>query len=205
MRVRVKCFGLAAVAFAATLILTGCSGNPTPRSPDSASSSSASPPTGASPGASASTAQQSRLITVNQTIRDDEMGDTIKVQGLVRNFPIPDSLPNIKGVRELVLLKFTLNAGSKYYRSLSGSDFTVVGDDGSPNSATSSLDAEITAAGYTPLKEVEGGDTGTGWVAFMVSPVNSKALTLRYKRLAAKVIGSSKPIPEKIFEVPLVK
>ncbi|MGH3429002.1 MAG: hypothetical protein ACRDQZ_15800 [Mycobacteriales bacterium] len=144
---------------------------------------------------------------MNQTIKDDQLGDIIKALSVVRNFPIPDKYPAIKGSKELVLVKFNLNVGTKYADVLSGDDFKLVSDGGSENFGTTIVDNEMKAAGYQPLPAggVHAGQTATGWAAFTVTPLGSRTLTLRYTRLAATVIGSHESIPEKTFEVPLVK
>jgi len=52
---------------------------------------------------------------------------------------------------------------------------------------------------------VRTGKTGSGWAAFVVAPLNSKTLGLKYKRGAGKVIGSEQTIPAKDYDVPLVE
>lgn len=192
--------GLTVVALA--IALAGCSDSSHDSHVSSDKSTSEQPTS-----SSAATSSGLATIDVSQTIKDDELGDTFKALSVVRNFPIPDRYPAIKGSKELVLVKFTLSVGTKYYHALGGSNFNLVSDGGGFTSGTTIVNAEMAKAGYQPLPDagVQRGQTATGWAAFTVTPLGSKTLTLRYKRLAATVIGSHQPIPEKIFEVPLIK
>lgn len=204
-------------ALALFMSLSACSGgassNPAGASPAGTASTSATPssPETTSPSASPETtsppAPDSSKKPVNRTIRDDVLGHTIVVRSIVRNFPVPDRYPAIKDSRELVLVDLQLKAGNKYRTGLGGSEFSVVTADGGANNRhTTIVAAEMTKAGYEPLSsEVDPGETGSGWVAFTVSPTDSKALKLRYKRLASQVIGSGKQIPEKTLDVVLTK
>lgn len=144
-------------------------------------------------------------IPVNQTITDPDFGDTFVVKNVVRGFPISDRFPAIKDSRELVLVELEITTGTKFSNVVGRSSFSVVTDNGTQNASSGSFEAEMTAAGYPTLVDVRTGKTGSGWAAFVVAPLNSKTLGLKYKRGAGKVIGSEQTIPAKDYDVPLVQ
>lgn len=180
----------------------------TSAAPTAASAAPTSASAGPTPASAGPTGTAPKKVPLNATISDPVLGDTITVTGLVRSFPIPTRLPALQGARELVLVDLTLHAGSKYTGGLSPDAFMIVtADGGADNGDTTVVEPEMTKAGYKPLADqgVHSGQSGSGWVAFEVSPLNSPTLTLRYKRDAATVIGSGATIPAKTFNVPLTK
>jgi hypothetical protein len=195
-------------AAALAVALVGCAQS----TPNSAIPAAASTAQASSPAASASAAGAASgvpaKIAVNQTIQDDAFGHTIKILSVVRNFPVPDRLPALKGRTELVLVELSLSAGSKIYGGLMPSEFQLVTENGGDlNPYTPTVNKEIDDAGYKPQLSNNGAGTGktvTGWAVFKVEPVGNKTLTFRYKRGAATT-NTGTVIPAETFDVPLVK
>lgn len=177
--------------------------SPSSAAPTVAPTSSAAAPSSAA----TSSSESSAPIALTGAINDAVYGNAIKVLSLVRNFPIPARYPAIKGQREIVLVKMSFAAGSKYTGGIEASAFSIINAEGSDlNSQTTIVDDEMKAAGYAPFSNggtVSSGSSATGWVAFTVDPPNSSKLTLEYKRLAASVIGGGGSIPAKTFTVAL--
>jgi hypothetical protein len=131
----------------------------------------------------------------------------VTVLGLVRNFPVPPRYAVGFDGAELDLVQMTIKAGSKFSTGFPLSGLVLITADGQEGPENTDLVTEqMNAAGYQPLP-AGGPDTGqsaTGWVAFKAEQAGSPTLTLRYKRGAASVIGSSQQIPAKTFDIPLV-
>lgn len=105
-----------------------------------------------------------------------------------------------------MLVEVDITAGSTYRNTVTTSSFRIITEAPSPQTASGIVAQEMTAAGYKPVGDVRTGESGTGWIAFPVSPPNAKTLTFRYSRLAANVLNASgKSITAKDFDVPLVK
>jgi hypothetical protein len=204
---------------AATLVLAGCGGGTSPQAvpqnpPSSSAQSDVEAPSSAADdsssqaSASSSAGSSSKMITVSQSVTDPVMGDHVVVQGLVRDFPFPASMSAVSD-GELVLVKVTATAGTKYYAGWQTSGLDVVTPDGTENppSDTDELDAAMAKAGYTPFPEdgdIDTGKTGTGWVPFVLGTKDSPTLTLRMKRLAA-TSSDGGTISAQNFDVPLAK
>jgi hypothetical protein len=199
---------------AAAVVLAGCNSDDSslnavpdssPISVDSGAPASASDPSSVD---SAPSSAASKMVTVDQSITDPVMGDHVVVQGLVRGFPFPASMSAVSD-GELVLVKVTATAGTKYYAGWQTSGLAVVTPDGTENatSDTDELDAAMTKAGYQPFPgggDIDTGKTGTGWVPFVLNQKDSPTLTLRMKRLGAST-SDGKTITAQNFDVPLVK
>lgn len=200
------------LALALVLTLSACGGDEESAAPASPppepTATSAAPETGPTATAPASEAPApSAKLEVDETIEDELLGDTIMVKGVVRNFPIPDRSSAIRGTREIVLVEVDLQAGEKFTGGLFPSALRIVTEDGGDaNTPTTTVEPEMKEAGYEPVASRVGpGKREKGWIAFVVSPLDSKTLMLRFKRGASTVIGSGKSIPKKTFDVPLVK
>ncbi len=100
-----------------------------------------------------------------------------------------------------MLVQIDATAGDKYSGGIHGG-WRLKTPDGASGPATSIVDAEMAAAGFSPFEELSSGESGTGWVAFQVNK-KADSYTLEYKRLAANVIGSEETIPAKIWSFPL--
>lgn len=140
-------------------------------------------------------------VELKEAFTDDELGHSIKVTGLVRDFPVPDDFESLRESGELVLIEVDVTAGSKYSGGFYGG-FEITSPDGTVNSETGIADDEMDAAGFTPFEDVSRAESGTGWFAFQVN-TKTDNYTLMYERPAATVIGSDKVIPAKTWEFPL--
>lgn len=143
-------------------------------------------------------------IKVDKTVVDPVMGNKFTVLEVIPNYPVPAATKAKYSALEdedVVLVHLTVTASSKYYDSFGADSFSLVGDHGIDDAATTILDDDIKAAHYPPLPDAETGKTTTGWAVF--TPKKGRAhLTLRYKRLAAGT-SDGKTIPAKNFDVKL--
>ena len=114
------------------------------------------------------------MTPLNLTVTDPDMGDSIAVTGIVRNFPKPAS---IVAPGEVILVQVTVTAGSKFYAGWNESGAVLVNGSGEEfNSADlDSVAGPMAAAGYTPFSVanengiVHTGKTGApGWLTFIV-------------------------------------
>lgn len=157
-------------AAALTVTLAGCAvstDNSAVEKPQTTTTSAAAKPT---PPASAS----SGMTPLSVTVTDPDMGDSIAVTGIVRNFPKPAS---IVAPGEVILVQVTVMAGSKFYAGWNESGGVLVNGAGTEfNSADlDSVAGPMTAAGYTPFSvankygNVDTGKTGApAWLTFIV-------------------------------------
>ncbi|MEC3976599.1 DUF4352 domain-containing protein [Amycolatopsis sp. H20-H5] len=131
-------------------------------------------------------------------MKDDVIGTMITAESYQR------SASSI-GEGEVILVDVTITTGSKFYESVSHSDFSLVPDSGEEIPTTVSVESQMRAAGKEPLASagVASNQTGSGWIAFTVSAKNSQKLTLRFKRLGGKVVDSGEKIPPKSFDITL--
>jgi hypothetical protein len=199
---------LAAVALATALVLTACSDSDTDDSAaDEPATSSPTAPESPTPSADDSeppsepAASAPEKVALKEAFTDDELGHSIKVTGLVRDFPVPDDFESLRETGELVLIEVDVTAGSEYSGGIKGG-FKITSADGTVNAETSIADDAMDAAGFTPFEGVDRAESGTGWFSFQV---NTKAdtYTLVYERPAATVIGEDKVIPAKTWEFQL--
>jgi hypothetical protein len=156
------------VAAALTVTLAGCAvSDDSAEKPRTTTTSEAAKP---SPTPSASAA----MTPLNVTVTDPDMGDSIAVAGIVRNFPKPAS---IVAPGEVILVQVTVTAGDKFYAGWNESGAVLVNGSGEEfNSADlDSVAGPMTAAGYTPFSVanengiVHTGETGApGWLTFIV-------------------------------------
>jgi ABC-type glycerol-3-phosphate transport system substrate-binding protein len=194
---------LAALAAAAALTLAACGGSDDSGSetsdPATSAATSAAPEPTESTGAPA--AEQTQL-KVDETIQDDAMGDTVKITGVVRDFPATSNTAIAEGGGEWVLVEIDGTSGEKYSGGLSGV-FSLYTPDGTlAGASTSIIDADMEAAGFTPFESPDAGEQATGWQAFQVN-TRADAYQVQYKRLGANVIGSDKTIPTKVWKIDL--
>ena len=140
-------------------------------------------------------------IAVDQTITDEEYGNTIKITKLVRDFQAPSKTNIPEGGGEWVLVQLDTTAGDKYSGGIQGG-FTLYSGGELAGTTTGIIDDDMSAAGFTPWEEASAGEQTTGWVAFQINN-RADAYQFQYKRGAAKIIGQDKEIPEKIFSVDL--
>ena len=195
---------LTALAAAAVLSLSACGGSDDDSSDSAGSGSSSAETTEAAEPTEpteAPSAEQQQL-PVDETIDDDAMGDTIKITGLVRDFPATSNTAIAEGGGEWVLVELDVKAGEKYSGGVQGG-FSLYTPDGTlAGSSTTIIDGDMEAAGFTPWKSASSGEQSKGWQAFQVN-TRADAYQLQYKRLGANVIGSDKTIPTKVWKIDL--
>ena len=185
------------VSLAAALLLAGCT-TAEPAGPHTTGPSKAASSALPTPGETAATGEQP---VAAPAIVDDVLQNTIQPTAIVRNFSAP-SAPTSGS--EVVLVKVDAVAGGVYYGGISDTDFRLATgpDDEYPATAKTSVVAEaMTAAGYTPLGGLASTQSGTGWVAFILTDP-AQDLELQYKRLAYKGSDGA-DIPEQVFTSPL--
>lgn len=149
-------------------------------------------------------------VPVDVTITDPDFGLTIKATDMVRNVDpkVPgDDLSPKK--MELVAVKFEVATGTKYNGEFNPVSLSIVTDlNGKENRASAKTgtpsEETLKAAGRAPLPIIQDGDSGSGWVLFYVPPKGTPDMTLRYRRLATDVLGTSRTIPAKDFDVVLI-
>lgn len=186
-----------AAAVALTLSLTACG------SDDSDSSTDTSPsPSVEETEDAAEDAPESETLPVTITIIDDVMGDTVTVTQMVRDFQPAESSAVVEDGGEFVLLELDLAAGDEFSGGIQGGWKLLTVDGELAGSATSILEDDMAAAGFTPLEEPSSGEAAKGWVAFQIN-TRADAYQFEYKRQAAKVIGQDTEIPEQIWTEPL--
>jgi hypothetical protein len=136
-------------------------------------------------------------VAVHETLADPLLGDTVSVLALIHDFPAPAGSAAAGG--SVVLVQVRAEVGDRLPLSIRGAAFTLLGAAGAVvgHEATASLAPAMAAAGDPPLPgdEVQAGQSGTGWLAFVVSGDPSGPLTLRYQRAAITVVGSGQVLP----------
>ncbi|TCI96449.1 hypothetical protein [Aeromicrobium sp. IC_218] len=194
---------LAVLAAAAVLTLAACGGSDDSESADSTPSASAETSATPEPAeTSGAPAAEQTQLKVDETIQDDAMGDTVKITGVVRDFPVTSNTAIAEGGGEWVLVQIDATSGEKYSGGLSGV-FSLYTPDGTlAGASTTIVDGDMEAAGFTPFEAPDAGEQGTGWQAFQVN-TRADAYQLQYKRLGANVIGSDQTIPTKVWKVDL--
>jgi hypothetical protein len=210
----------AACLFAVAISLTGCAGSdgtgassppaaadPATSAADPATSSAADAatesPSDTAAARAAGTAGDAPL-TLNKSAASLAYGDSWTVEQVVRHFPVPERFAALKG-REIVAVKVKIKSGTKFYTVFGADSFRLIGDDGQDNAATGVFEQELVKAGLSPvLKDARRGQGSEGWIAFTLVHPDSTSLTLRYRQLAAKVIGSTTTIPDKNIDLKLV-
>lgn len=181
-----------AVAAVVALSLTACG------SDDTESESTPSPTVEETEDATEE-APESETLPVTITIVDDVLGDTISVTQLVRDFqPTDNGSAVVEDGGEFVLLELDLTAGDQFSGGIQGGWKLLTADGELAGSATTIVDEDMEAAGFTPLDNPSSGEAAKGWVAFQIN-TRADAYQFEYKRGAAKVIGQDTEIPEQIW------
>jgi hypothetical protein len=178
------------------LALSGCSSHgksgpsaPAPTSPAPAGTSSAGT-SASSTGSTAAggTGAVAGRVAVNKSFANPAMGESGTVLAYVRHFPLPASTyrkdPGLHDA-EIVLVQVKVQSSTKYYDSFGSGSFSLIDGTGQENGSTSVIDAQMSAAGYAPLKDATDGATTTGWIAFTPGTGATAHLTVEYKGLAA--------------------
>lgn len=139
-------------------------------------------------------------VEVGESVEDPELGNTVEVTKIVRDFASED-FANIAGDGgEIVLVEIDAKAGDEFSGGVNG-PFKLRAD-GTDSSSTSIVDDELEAAGMTPFDGPSRGEEATGWLAFQVN-TRADSYEFVYTRLAAKVIGSDKTFPKEEWTIEL--
>ncbi len=144
-------------------------------------------------------------ITLNKSIVDDELGYTITAETMsIDKFQIPAKYADANSDRTVVAVTYKNTDSNKFAGSANNVVLRLIDSTGKEVTATSLSDADLTAAGLTPLSEAkEANDTVQGTLVYWVNKDSTEKLTLKYKRPTSKVIGSDQTIPAKEFTVDL--
>ncbi|MBP7807607.1 DUF4352 domain-containing protein [Candidatus Saccharibacteria bacterium] len=141
---------------------------------------------------------------INETITDEALGTTIKVNKVRRNVPFNADLSALDKSQTSFAVEVTVTAGDKYGSTVSSSNFKLI--TGSKTTSESDIPfqdyvaKEKLAVFETPTR----GKSATGWLFFYVSKDQAEPASLRYARGEAKVIGGTGgSIPAKQADVAL--
>ncbi|GAA1240177.1 hypothetical protein GCM10009633_11480 [Janibacter melonis] len=139
-------------------------------------------------------------VEVGESVEDPELGNTVEVTKIVRDFASEDFANIAEDGGEIVLVEIDAKAGDEFSGGVNG-PFTLRAD-GTDSSSTSIVDDELEAAGMTPFDGPSRGEEATGWLAFQVN-TRADSYEFVYTRLAAKVIGSDKTFPKEEWTIEL--
>ncbi|MDO5618301.1 transcriptional regulator [Kocuria sp.] len=220
-----------AAVLSGTLLITGCGGSNgdsstdesqtettttatetatdenTTATPTDAATDEASETETAEAGSAADASGDQTEVEVGETIEDPDMGDSIEVVSVVRDFQSEEEAETIDAGGEVVLMEVKVTPGTEYGGLVSAGNFKISWDDGADfwNNKTRSVESEMESAGFTPFEDVSRRDGGehTGWIAF-VADERADTYLVEYTRRGADVIGSDETIDEFTteFEIP---
>lgn len=139
-------------------------------------------------------------VEVGESVEDPELGNTVEVTKIVRDFASEDFANIAEDGGEIVLVEIDAKAGDEFSGGVNG-PFKLRAD-GTDSSSTSIVDDELEAAGMTPFDGPSRGEEATGWLAFQVN-TRADSYEFVYTRLAAKVIGSDKTFPKEEWAIEL--
>lgn len=139
-------------------------------------------------------------VEVGESVEDPELGNTVEVTKIVRDFASEDFANIAEDGGEIVLVEIDAKAGDEFSGGVNG-PFKLRAD-GTDSSSTSIVDDELEAAGMTPFDGPSRGEEATGWLAFQVN-TRADSYEFVYTRLAAKVIGSDKTFPKEEWTIEL--
>lgn len=162
--------------------------------------------TGDDEGPAVATAGDGIVVPLGETIEDVDMGDTIEVVSVVRDFNSPGQADLVADGGEVVLVEVVVNTGTEFGGLVSAGNFRISWDEGADfwRNKTRMVEDDMEAAGYTPFDDVSRRDgEGSGWMAFLVEE-RAETYLMEYSRSGAKVIGSDDTIDEFTteFEIP---
>jgi hypothetical protein len=213
---RFAVIGLVAPAVA----LAACSGespvtaDPTAPSGTTAAPSTTSAPTETSASPSTTTAPSTAATdgpatdkvaytSIKAVIKDPDLGHTITAVRLARHLKWPSGQPVGAEQFEIVGVRVTAAAGSRYSASIDPSMFSLIAADPKQTvTPTSEFTSRWNAA---PLKSAKRSATTSGWVFFKINRGTTSALRLAFNRPAYAVKTTDKSIPAKTFSVVLTK
>lgn len=182
------------------IAVTGCSAD-SPATTDGATTTQSTPSTSAASGtanptttATPAPSQTNRAVKVS--VKDAQLGHTVKVLEIARNVRWPGGAPVGKATYEIVGVKVAVTAGTRYSATVEPKMFTLkAGTQTAP--ATSEFGKEL----GRPLTVAKRGETKTGWLFFKVTRGSTGPLTLVLARPAYKVSTTGKSFPAKQFSV----
>lgn len=131
--------------------------------------------------------------TASATSTDPETQNTVKVDQIITNFPLPASMTYETG--HVVAIHVTANAGSVYTAGWSPRDVQLVTKDGSKVEYASDSDLKTALAekGFqapTDSGYISSGESTDGWLPFIVKPKTEEdGFKINQHRDAANIIG----------------
>ncbi|MCT2089709.1 hypothetical protein M3D92_10475 [Micrococcus terreus] len=129
-------------------------------------------------------------------VQDEEMGDTVRVTEIIRDYPSEFRKSYIEDGGE-VMLNVELELGEdfatsgKRYKLHAGDEESVPGDS----------DAKLEEAGYKPF-DVATDESGEGWLSFLMYE-RADEYTLEITRQEAEIFPSGETLEEKVWEFPV--
>ncbi|WP_201468173.1 hypothetical protein [Janibacter melonis] len=169
-------------------------------SPESSETESSETEGSESESGSAAGGGEMEEVEVGESVEDPELGNTVEVTKIVRDFASEDFANIAEDGGEIVLVEIDAKAGDEFSGGVNG-PFKLRAD-GTDSSSTSIVDDELEAAGMTPFDGPSRGEEATGWLAFQVN-TRADSYEFVYTRLAAKVIGSDKTFPKEEWTIEL--
>lgn len=130
-------------------------------------------------------------------VQDEEMGDTVRVTEIIRDYPSEFRKSYLEDGGEVVMLKVELELGEdfatsgKRYKLHAGEEESVPGDS----------DAKLEEAGYEPF-DVATDESGEGWLSFLMYD-RADEYTLEITRQEAEIFPSGETLEEKVWEFPV--
>lgn len=211
---RTRLWRLATVGLVAPVVaLAACSGGSTGTTGSTsmagtAAPSTSSPTTSTAATTSATTADQNPVdrvvyLPIDATITDPDLGQTITAMRVARHLPWPSGQPVSRKEFEIVGVRVTLKAGSRYSATLDPSMLSLVAS--SPAQTVMPTTEFGNRWSATPLATAGRSQATTGWVFFKVDRGTSSTLKLVFNRPAYDVSTTGKKFPAKTFSVDLVK
>lgn len=130
-------------------------------------------------------------------VQDEEMGDTVRVTEIIRDYPSQFRKSYVEDGGEVVMLKVDLELGEdfatsgKRYKLHAGEEESVPGDS----------DAKLEEAGFEPF-DVATDESGEGWLSFLMYE-RADEYTLEITRQEAEIFPSGETLEEKVWEFPV--
>ena len=182
----------------------------TTTSPSSPATTSAQPTTTA-PTTSATTSATTdapptdkvSYTSVKAVIKDPDLGHTITAVRVARHLKWPSGQPVGAEQFEIVGVRLTASAGSRYSASVDPSMFSLIAAD--PKQTVTPTSEFTKRWNAIPLKSAKRSTTTSGWVFFKVNRGTTSALRLAFNRPAYQVSTTDKNIGAKTFSVVLTK
>lgn len=131
------------------------------------------------------------------SVEDKQLGHTVNVQQIARNVRWPGGAPVGKATFEIVGVKVSVTAGSRYSATVEPKMFTLQAGKSETAPATSEFGKKL----GTPLTVAKRGETKQGWLFFKITRGTSGPLTLILTRPAYKISTTGKSFPAKNFSV----